>query len=295
MRAAIASLLVSASVAVAQQLCNGYAELCDRQFSNITWLGDHDSPFVGEFLTDNQALSVADQLAGGVRFLTGQTHEWLDQGVLWMCHTSCWEEESGLLTTYLETIGTFLDANPDEVIFLLLTNGDYVDVSIFGAAFETAGLTDLVFTPTGTLAMDAWPTLGELISNGTRLVVFLDYDADVATVPYILPEFDYFFETAYDVTAQSDFTSCALNRPSGSDGTGLMMIVNHFLDVSVLGVDIPDFAEESVTNAATGTGSIGAQAAVCLEAWGRLPNGILIDYFKTDDGALTAYETLNSL
>lgn len=34
-----------------------------------------------------------------------------------------------------------------------------------------------------------WPTLGQLINNGTRVVVFLDSGADVTSVPFILPEF----------------------------------------------------------------------------------------------------------
>lgn len=96
-------------------------------------------------------------------------------------------------------------------------------------------------------------------------------------MPYILPEFDYFFETAYDVL---NFSSCALNRPPGSDGDGLMMIVNHFLDVDLLGILIPDVSEDSVTNAATGAGSIGAQADLCIETWDRSPNLILLDNFN---------------
>lgn len=105
----------------------------------------------------------------------------------------------------------------------------------------------------------------------------LDYDADTSKVPYILPEFNYFFETAYDVTS---FGSCALDRPSGSSGEGLMMIVNHFLDVDILGIYIPDVAKDSSTNAATGSGSIGEQADLCISTWGRSPNLILVDNFN---------------
>jgi len=94
-----------------------------------------------------------------------------------------------------------------------------------------------------------------------------------------LDEFSYFFETAYDVT-DSTFSSCALNRPPGSSGAGLMMIVNHFLDVDILGILIPDDAADATTNAATGVGSIGAQADLCISTWNRSPNLILVDYFQ---------------
>jgi hypothetical protein len=98
-------------------------------------------------------------------------------------------------------------------------------------------------------------------------------------VSYILNEFIYFFETAYDVT-DSDFPSCALDRPSGSSGSGLMMIVNHFLDLDIFGILIPDAFAIGNTNAATGTGSIGAQADLCYATWGRMPNVILVDYYN---------------
>jgi hypothetical protein len=59
-----------------------------------------------------------------------------------------------------------------------------------------------------------------------------------------------------------------------------MMIVNHFLDVDILGILIPDDAADSTTNAATGVGSIGAQADLCISTWKRSPNLILVDYFQ---------------
>lgn len=58
------------------------------------------------------------------------------------------------------------------------------------------------------------------------------------------------------------------------------MIVNHFLDLDILGILIPDVAEDAVTNAANGSGSIGAQADLCIETWGRSPNLILVDNFN---------------
>ncbi len=34
-----------------------------------------------------------------------------------------------------------------------------------------------------------WPTLGEMIDSGKRVVMFLDYGANTAQVNFILPEF----------------------------------------------------------------------------------------------------------
>lgn len=269
--------------------CNGNAALCSRSYSNVTQIGTHDSAFVGILPTDNQFDSVTTQLNDGIRFLQAQTH--VKDGVLELCHTSCAELDAGPLTTYLSTIKTWMDDNANQVVTLLLTNGDFVDVSMFGAAMNSSGLSSYAYTPPSQLTMSEWPTLQELIDAGTRLVMFLDYDADTTKVPYILPEFNYFFETAYDVTS---FSSCALDRPSGSTGAGLMMIVNHFLDVDILGILIPDFAADSKTNAATGSGSIGEQADLCISTWGRSPNLILVDDYNVGD-VFTAQNNLNHL
>ncbi|KUJ11915.1 PLC-like phosphodiesterase [Mollisia scopiformis] len=281
--------LVFAGLAAAQ--CNGNTALCGRQYSNVSFIGTHDSAFVGVLPTDNQLLSVTDQLNAGIRFLQAQTH--LLNGALELCHTSCIEEDSGTLVSYLTTVNTWIAANPNEVLTILLTNGDNVDVSLFGNAMSTSGLSAYAYTPPSGLSMSDWPTLQELITAGTRLIMFLDYGADTATVPYISNEFAYYFETAYDVT-DSSFPSCALDRPPGSSGSGLMMIVNHFLDLDILGILIPDELAAGTTNAVTGTGSIGAQASLCYTTWGRLPNVVLVDYFELGD-VFTAQNTLNGL
>jgi len=90
-----------------------------------------------------------------------------------MCHTTCTEEDAGTLVSYLTTITTWMAANPNEVVTLLLTNGDSASVSLFGAAMVSSGLSAYAYTPPSQLAMSAWPTLQELIDNDTRLVMFL--------------------------------------------------------------------------------------------------------------------------
>ena len=62
-----------------------------------------------------------------------------------------------------------------------------------------------------------------------------------------------------------------------------MYIVNHFLDIEIAGITIPDNAADEATNAATGVGSIGAQVALCEGLYGRGPVGILVDYFDRGD------------
>jgi hypothetical protein len=56
-----------------------------------------------------------------------------------------------------------------------------------------------------------------------------------------------------------------------------MYLINHFLDEKVLGAFVPAVGKLNQTNAATGTGSVGAQVSTCVEDHGRPPNFILVD------------------
>lgn len=154
--------------------CNGYTALCDRQYSNITFIGSHDSAFIGYLPTQNQHHPVSDQLNAGVRFLQAQTH--VLNGNLELCHTVCLEEDAGSLQSYLSTVKAFLDANPSEVVTLLLVNGDFQSPTLFDEDFKAAGLEAYAFVPTTSpmpLSINSWPTLGDMIAAGQRLVVFL--------------------------------------------------------------------------------------------------------------------------
>ncbi|KAI2788988.1 PI-PLC X domain-containing protein 1 [Penicillium oxalicum] len=321
----------------AAQVCNGRSEYCSRSYSAVSFVGSHDSAFVGELPQQNQNIDVTAQLNMGVRFLQAQTHHSLiNKDVLELCHTSCLLEDAGTLQSYLSTIKTFLDANANEVVTLLLTNGDSVDITDFGNAFAKSGIDRYAFVPASNpLPLGSWPTLGQMISSGKRLVVFLgslypttssyslpsikrlaknsrppwnsvlhqavpnvayvalDYGANTNKVNYILDEFAYYFETPYDVT-DSNFSGCSIDRPSGASPSGRMYIVNHFLDVDIFGVKVPDRTAAGTTNAATGKGSIGAQASVCKGLYNRAPNVVLLD-FVDKGNAIKAQDTLNGL
>ncbi|KAB8233632.1 uncharacterized protein BDW43DRAFT_310982 [Aspergillus alliaceus] len=293
-------VLILSTIQIAQcspSTCNGQSAFCTRKYSNITQLGAHDSPFVGPLPQQNQNLKVTKQLDLGIRFLQGQTHKAIDDSnTIQLCHTSCLLEDAGTLESFLRTVKTWLDSHPNEVITLLLTNGDSFPASRFGEVFTSAGIKDYAFVPSsspGVLPIESWPTLGDLISTGKRLVVFLDYGADTKTVPYIMDEFAYFFETPFDVTDAS-FSNCKIDRPPGAPADGRMYIVNHFLDVDILGVLVPDRIRAPKTNAVSGKGSIGAQSNLCRSLYKRLPNVVLVDFVDQGE-VMKAQSSLNGV
>lgn len=80
-----------------------------------------------------------DQLNDGIRYLQAQRHKSPAER-LSVCHTDCILEDGGTLENHLSTIKTWLDANSDEALSLLLTNGDNLDISEFDGAFKSIGL-----------------------------------------------------------------------------------------------------------------------------------------------------------
>ncbi|GAA97539.1 uncharacterized protein L969DRAFT_14189 [Mixia osmundae IAM 14324] len=272
-----------ASLARAQSVCNGHAELCSRQYSNVTYIGAHDSYAVngtaGESaVAANQNYNVTVQLDDGIRLLQGQGHAL--NGSLHLCHTSCTLFDGGTAQAYLSEVKSWLDANPNEVITILMTNPETLSPAVWGQAYAAAGLDTVSYTPpTFPLPKSQWPTLQELISNNTRVVNFLDFNADPATVPYIIDEFTNIWETPYDVT-DSTFP-CTIDRINGT-ASDQMYLVNHFLDANItigtstLGT-LPDTAALPTTNSEA---SIEANAESCASEHGSYPTFVLVDYYS---------------
>ena len=221
-----------------------------------------------------------------------------------------------------------MDAHPAEVVTLLLGNGDRTDIARYGEAFRSSGLDKMAYIPAvHPLAFDAWPTLGEMIDAGRRLVVFMDYGADIKKVDFILDEFAYYFETPFN-TLDPTFNQCSIDRPRDGKAEGRMYIVNHFLDKKLMEGGVPEDVEEQgkglvedvvsglfgrkrrglgdeilvpfrekaeETNAkGGGEGSIGTQVEKCEGLYGRRPGVVLLDFVDEGEG-VEAQRGLNGL
>lgn len=275
--------------------CNGHPEFCNRSYSNITQIATHDSAFVGIMPTDNQNVGLTRQLDAGIRFLQAQTHRSLIHDQVKVCHTSCLIKDGGSLQDYLHTLKGWLDGHANEVVTLLLTNGDFLNVAAFDAAFSASGIVSYTYIPTAQhdpADKHTWPTLGAMLSRNARLVVFVDYGAgSQAAPPYLLNEFTYFWETPYDTTDPAAFGRCEIDRPFGLAAfqpevvARRMFILNHFLDSEVLGMALPDRRDAATTNDVAGSSGIAAQARLCAERHGGvLPKAVLVDYFDEGGG-----------
>lgn len=268
-------------------------------------MGAHDSAFLRDSSTSfstagNQFYNATVALSAGIRLLQAQVH--LSNGALQLCHTSCVLLDGGSLQTFLTAIKTWMDANPNEVVTLLLVNSDTQSASSFGSVFASSGISTYGYTPSSTSGpITTWPTLQTLISANTRLVTFVTNISYDSSVPYLMPEFNYVFETAFGVTNAANFT-CTLDRPSSLSSSsaavsaGYLGLLNHFLDSELLGFTIPNVDALSTTNsAATNTsGTAGTHGERCNSEWGVKPAFILVDFFNVGPAIDTA-DALNGI
>ncbi|KAF8303113.1 PLC-like phosphodiesterase [Clavulina sp. PMI_390] len=240
-------------------VCNGNAALCSRNYANVTYIGAHDS-----YSVDTNSLDLASNQEIDI---TG-----------------------GSLESYLSTVKSWLDTNPNEVVTLLITNGDAISIPDFWVpAFTNADIIKYTFVPPASASgKTGWPTLGDMIDAGTRLVVFMDANSNTTAAPYILPEFNFVWETPFDVTDNT--FPCKVDRGTSSS----MLLINHFLDTDVLGtgIDIPARSQAGTTNSQT---SILADANGCTSLNGGLaPTFVLLDF--VDQGqAIATGNFLNGL
>lgn len=270
-------------------VCNGNADLCARSFGNVSFVGAHDSYAVGSMnLAANQDYNVTQQLKDGIRMLQNQAHS-TDSGEIHLCHTDCILYDGGPFSDYLGSVKAWMDSNPQDVLSMLIVNINNLAASAFGQVFQSTGLADLALIPqSNPLPASQWPTLGDMIDSGKRLVVFMDNGANDTNFPYLIPEFTNIWETAFDVTDPS--FSCAVDRKQG-DTSQQMYLINHFLDsnqtiIGSVSSLAPDKAQLNVTNAVSGPGSLGQQAADCIAQNGRAPNFMLVDFYDYGEGSV---------
>ncbi|KAJ7884127.1 PLC-like phosphodiesterase [Mycena olivaceomarginata] len=307
LRSAWATLLSAATLTLAASIpvkratvCNGHAELCNRSYGNITFVGAHDSAFFSQdplaFARD-QEVDIPTQLGLGIRMLQAQSH--VNDGVLHFCHTSCTLFDGGPVVDYLKTVKTFLDANPNEVLTLIFTNPEgQSPATVWKPLFDEAGITPLAFVPPSIPVKQAdWPTLGSMIDSGKRVVVFMDSGADGAdAVDFIMPEFQMIWEAPF--SSVDPTFPCKIDRIAGPlADVDHMYMINHNLNKNLISLGSTDVLVSDPVDAPTtnGVDSILADANGCAPLGGnRAPNFVLVDYVNLGD-PFTAAAQLNNL
>ncbi len=245
--------------------CNGEAAYCERRYDQLVFPGTHNSHAAKEDhfgdANANQLYGVARQLEDGVRLLLMDVYD--DEGETMLCHGPC-----GLLgaTPHRDTLGQlkgFFERHPHDVVTIIYE--DHVPAAKLAEDLAATGLDALSYThPAG----DPWPTLGQLIDRGARLVVTLESGGPPPA--YLHHVWDLAFDTPYSFTSP-EAMSCALNRGSASND---LFLLNHWVSN---GAGLPHAPAAATVNQRA---FLLERARRCAAETGHVPNFIAVDFYE---------------
>jgi len=274
-----------------QNSCNGSPLLCDRRYDTVAFLATHQSAAAGpDWATPTQGRTLEEQFTiGGIRAFELEVHS--IGGVLAVCVGSCAGGNESL-SRVLETIRTFLERNPTDVLTLLVRSNVRDDA--LGKAIDSSGLNG--FTHTQDRGAP-WPTLAEMISSDRRLVVFVDRHtirADAGGVdaagkqillpesgpdavtdaapgsplpPWLHPSGDWMWETSPSVGPDC---VTAIGNPQNP-----LIVVNHY--------DQADAQADASIAAAHEPDRIASRLRRCREDRGRAVTLVVVDFAEIGD------------
>jgi hypothetical protein len=94
----------------------------------------------------------------------------------------------------------------------LIGNDNFVSVEKYVPAIQNSGIAPYLYEPAYIpQRRNQWPTLGEMILSGKRVVLFMDYNANQTEVPYILDQYSHIWETPFSPTDRN--FPCVVQRP----------------------------------------------------------------------------------
>ena len=259
-------------------ICNGHPDLCSRPYNEVAYATTHNafSHADGGWLAPNQSHSIPRQLADGVRALMIDVHPYDGliprlEGETYVCHLSCLFGAEPLVRT-LGNVKDFLDEHPWEVVTLIFES--YVPGGTVAEAFDESGLTVYAHAQK---PGDPWPTLGEMIESGKRLVVLSSPDEE--SPDWYLDQ-GLFAWGNHWAAEQPEDLDC--ERLLGDPSTDLF-ILNHFLTNPIPAA----FLAEKVNY----NPLLLDHAVECKTVTGQRPNFITVDFYAIGD----LFETVNVL
>jgi hypothetical protein len=239
-----------------EQRCNGATYLCDRRYDEVVALATHNAMANTEdrFLFPLQDPDIDTQLDAGARAmqLDSWTWETPDQvaGRLatadlparavdavrrlvavanpprpgtWLCHNVCRLGALPIVGTFV-ALRDWLDRNPREVVTIIVQ--DETPAANTVAAVRASGLVPYLAVPPSD-PHGSWPTLGEMIVSGHRLVLFTENAKNAA--PWLQNFYEYGEETPFSFASPDAMTgpsSCVPHR-GGTERT--LFLLNHFV------------------------------------------------------------------
>ncbi len=256
--------------------CNGYAVLCTRAYDDVTYPATHNSHANPESgfnnLAENQLASITTQLERGIRYINMDLYQYGDD--VWVCHGEwdlpihpCLQSGGERAQNQFDEISVFMDANPGAVVTLAFEN--YVNATVVLGEFDASDLTRFLFSKE-----DEWPSLGEMVATGKRLVVLADDENQGFS--WWHDEHDETRMTDYSYQSDDEF-DCDNDR--GNDSATMLQIAHYITN---------PLSSEAQAQLVNQFGSMWQHAQMCIDQHGMNPNFILVDYADYGDAVLIA-------
>ncbi len=206
-----------------------------------------------------------EAVAAAVRLTEGVGGAPTGPEALYLCHGLC-EIGATALDEVFDQLRAWLAAHPDEVVTLFVE--DHTDADLIAADVEAAGLLPYVYTP---VPGGPWPTLGEMVESGQRLVVMLERGRGGEAAPWLVNGFEITQDTPYTFPTVEDF-SCAPNR---GPADAPLFLLNHWLagfGSLVSNAEVANQRDVLLT-----------RAEQCQEERGQIPNFVAVNFVTLGD------------
>lgn len=194
----------------------------------------------------------------------------------YLCHGLC-ELGAVLWETQMTEVHKWLVAHPRDVITFFVQ--DEVTPTDTNRVFRSAGLLPYVHAQA---QGQPWPTLGQLVASGQRVIVFMENHGGGALYPWLMQGFDYVQDTPYDNPRRAAL-SCSLERGSADNS---ILLVNHWVDG--VGSLVRDARRVNAKKVML------PQMRECEQERGQLPNFVAVNYYNLGD-LLPVVDELNGV
>ncbi|QGG40198.1 hypothetical protein [Aeromicrobium yanjiei] len=194
----------------------------------------------------------------------------------YLCHALC-ELGSTDWEPLMAQVKTWLDRHPREVVTFFVQ--DEVSPEDTAALVKRAGLASYVHTP---VEGQPWPTLGEMIDSGRRVVFLLENASGGPENPWLIDARTAVQDTPYSFRRPSQFTCTRFRGPADAS----LFLVNHWL--SNFDSRVTDAAKVNAEDV------LGPRLKACEAERGQRPNFVAVDYYDRGD-LLGAVDRLNGV
>jgi hypothetical protein len=202
----------------------------------------------------------------------------------WLCHVMC-ELGAFRLEAGLREIRDFVVAHPNQVLIVIVEDDGPTPADI-AQATKDSGLLPFVYQGQTDPPADHWPTLGEMIDSGGRVVMLAEQQGGDPAVPWYHDGYKVMQEVPYHYSSADQMEhNCEVNR--GGDSGGTLFLLNNWIDT----YPIPRAANAARVN---GYDYLLNRARLCQKERGLFPNILAVDLYREGD-VLKVADTLNRI